>query len=285
MKAKDYFSKLKEQGKISLEDYDKFLETVPDTFEIPDAVSATLSDKFMTRERAKTDTELRKVFHRELYDAIDTAIHSSLPELDVFDANDIQNEPDTFKKLKKFAPAIQNKVKKAAGAGVEDSAKLKELKQINEDLLAKFAQKDADYQSKLEANNKQWEGKVSDFKLDHMLSEKILKYDFAEGYNKEATARLIKSDLLSTNKLALSENGQISVLEIVDGVAKPKFDDTDKNTPVTIEKLLEAQVKPFLKKNNADEGGEGTQQRQQTTKTIPVNTNGKPREVRSVAVQ
>lgn len=277
MKAKDYFSKLKEQGKISLEDYDKFLESVPD-FEVPDAVEKAVSSSFMTLDRAKADTNLRKHFHRELYDAFDAAIHEILPALDVFDAQAIQQQTDTFQKLKMSKSAIEKKIEKVAKSNPDESAKLKELKAINEELTAKFGAKDQEWQSKLEANNKNWEGKLNDFKIDHLLTEKILKYEFADGYNKEATARLIKSDLLSSNKLALSENGQISVLELVDGVAKPKFDGND---PVTIEKLLEPQVKPFLKKNNADDPGPEATKNQQTTTVKPINN----RQVRSVAVQ
>lgn len=270
MKAKEYFAKLKEQGKISLEDYDKFLETVPETFEIPDVVSATLSDKFMTRERAKTDSELRKVFHRELYDAMDAGIHESLPALDVFDAQDIQNEKDTFQKLKKMRAAIEKRIEKAGKANPDDSAKLKELKALNEELTAKFGAKDQEWQAKLEANNKKWENDLSSFKLDHALNEKILKYQIADEFDKEATTRLIKSDLLAKHKFALSENGQISVIEVVDGVAKPKFEGND---PVTLEKLLEPEVKKFLKKNNAD-GGDTTNNNGNQPITRPINNNG-----------
>lgn len=270
MKAKEYFAKLKEQGKISLEDYDKFLETIPDTLEIPDTVAATLSDKFMTRDRAKTDSELRKVFHRELYDAVDAGIHESLPALDVFDAQDIQNEPDTFKKIKKIRAAIERKIEKVGKApSAEESQKLKELKALNEELTAKFGAKDQEWQGKLEANNQKWQKDLNDFKIDHTLSEKILKYSLADEFDKDSVTRLIKLDLLNKNSLALGENGQIIVQEVVDGKAKPKFDGND---PVTIEKLLEAQVKPFLKKNNSDAGD--TQQQQQQTQTRQINNNG-----------
>lgn len=280
MKAKDYFVKLKEQGKINLEDYDKFTESLPD-FEIPEAVEKAISGSFMTVDRAKTDTILRKHFHRELYDAIDAKIHESLPSFDVFDAQAIQNETDTFKKLGMVKSAIDKKIEKVSKANPDEGAKLKQLKEQNEELLAKFTAKDSEWQGKLDANNKTWESKLSDYKLDRELSDKIMKFDFADGIDKEAYTRLIKMDLLSNNTLALSENGQISVLEKVDGVAKPKFDGND---PVTIDKLLEARVKPFLKKNNANEGGEATQQSQQTTIVKPVN-NGTARPVRSVAVQ
>lgn len=269
MKLKEYFAKLKEQGKISVEEYDAFLETLPEA-EVPESVEKAISDKFMTLDRAKSDDKLRSIFHRELYDAVDAGIHESLPALDVFDAQEIQNEKDTFKKIKKIRAAIERKIEKVSKApSAEESQKLKDLKALNEELTAKFGAKDQEWQSKIEANNKKWEKDLNDFKLDHSLSEKILKYSLADEFDKDSVTRLIKLDLLNKNSLALGENGQIIVQEVVDGKAKPKFEGND---PVTIEKLLEAQVKPFLKKNNSDAGD--TQQQQQQTQTRQINNNG-----------
>lgn len=269
MKLKEYFAKLKEQGKISGEEYDTFLDTLPEG-EVPDTISATLSDKFLTRDRAKADSELRKAYHRELYDAVDASIHEILPELDVFDASAIQEEKDTFKKLKMTKAAITNKITKASKTGTGDSEKLKELKALNEELTLKFGLKDQEWQGKLEANNKKWEGDLNSFKLDHSLSERISKYSIAEEFEKDSVTRLIKQDLLGKNVLALGENGQIIVQEIVDGKAKPKFEGND---PVTIEKLLESSVKPFLKKNNADDKDTSQQQQNNTQRRVIQNGN------------
>ena len=59
MKAKDFFNKLKTDGKITDEDFVKFIDTLPD-IEIPDTAVTAFERSFLTPERAITHNEVRR---------------------------------------------------------------------------------------------------------------------------------------------------------------------------------------------------------------------------------
>lgn len=250
MKAKDYFLKLKAQGKITNEAFDKFVETIPE-FDLPDELEVELGNRFMTQERAMVDQKLQKHFHAQLYDAVDASIAEILPSLDAFEANEINTQRDTFKKIKMLRDGFTKSIEKAKKGNPDESKKVKDLQTVNEELTAKIGLINTDWEKKLGEVQKKHAGEFKSFKIDSTLKGLIGNYQIADDFeDKDAVKRLIHSELVGKNHFDLSENGQILVQEIENGIAKPKFIGND---PVTIDKLLETAVKPFLKRNNGGE--------------------------------
>lgn len=252
MKSKDLFKKLKDQGKIANDDYDKFVESVPE-FEVPDTVFASIEDNFLTRERATADPKIVGKIRAEVFDAVDENLKGILPVLDVFSASEIDKETDTFKKLKLFKKAIPDTIDKAKKANPDEAEKVKELNKQNAELLEKIAKINSEKEVEKTNLQKGFEEEKKSILLDWSLRDKLSKFTLADEHKdlREAITTLILTDVKGKEKLTLDEKGQIVVIEeIVNGVPKPKFKGNDQ---VTIDELLAEKVKPYLKRNNADE--------------------------------
>lgn len=251
MKLKDYFQKLKEQAKITNEDFDKFLVNVPDA-ELPDSVYASIEENFLTKERAYADKSIGGKIRSEVYDSIDTALHEILPSLNVFNASDINSEKDTFKKIKLLKTGVNESLEKSKSPGSPDKKVEEQQAKTIAELTEKIKSINEEYQTKVAELTKNHSAELESTKLNHALMSKIGSYTFADEFNdpkrKEAATKLILAELETGGNHISLKDGQIIVSELQDGVPKPKFNGND---PVTIEKLLETAVDPFIKKNTA----------------------------------
>lgn len=251
MKSKDFYSKLKEQGKIDSEDYTKFTETVPE-YEIPDLVFNAIQDNFLTRERALSDPKIGGKIRAEVYDGVDAQITALLPDLDVFDAEKISNEKDTKSKIRLVQEAIKNKVEKVKKSNPSKEEEVKELNKQNSELVEKIKAINLERETEKNQLLKKFETEKGEMILDSALKNKVSKFEFAPEHSKlkDTITNVLLLDLKQKNVLSVDESGNIKVQEIVNGVAKDRFNGND---PVTIDKLLEEGVSPYLKRNNADD--------------------------------
>jgi len=250
MKSKEYYSKLKEQGKIESEDFNKFLETVPD-YEIPDPIYKTLQDNFLTRDRAFSDSKIGGKIRSEVYDGVDAEITKLLPVLDVFDADKISQEKDTKKRIAMFEDAIKNIVTKAKKENPSKEEEVKELNKQNAELLQKIKAINIERDTEKKELLTKFETEKKGILLDHTLRAKIAKFEFAPEHKdiKEDITNIILLGLKNNNVLTADERGEIRVQFLnAQGQAEDKFNGND---PVTIDKLLEEKVSPYLKRNNA----------------------------------
>lgn len=250
-KQKDFFTKLKEQGKISKPEFDKFIESLADN-DIPDDIIAEIEDKFMTRERALADSDIGRKARAEVYDAIDE-------EFDVLKESDFKSFLDEkqvaalqsgntlrrLQALKKIIPETIKKIK-ANGGGDEDLKKLlkereKALDELGQEKVALSQKLEKD----LEARDDQWKKKLEDIELNYHLDKLTNKFTLAESFDRNAVTRVVMSDIKGNNLKLIDTNGQKSVV-VYDEHGKPKYNG---NSPVTIESLLEQGFKPFLKKS------------------------------------
>jgi hypothetical protein len=290
MKFKDYFSKLKEQGKIANEEYDKFLESVPDG-ELPDALFTILQDKFLTIDRAATHKDVYGKIKRENLDPIDNDLKKLLTFIDGVDkhkAVEISGLNSTYDKLAAITasfPQIIDKVKQTPGGDEEAKKQLEELKKINKELTDRIGNLNTEFSTKEKNLLKQFSEKEHDMKLEWELQNKARSFTLAEAHEtlRDPITRVILTDLRNENILKLGEKpGEVLVYEDANGTLRPKFNGND---PVVIDKLLEAKFAPYIKKSNADDG-DGKQQRNPQVKTFPVTTDNKPvRQGRSTTVQ
>ncbi len=289
MKFKDYFLKLKEQGKINSEDYTKFLETVPDG-EMPDSIFQVLENSFLTPERAITHPDVNKRLRAEFLDPIDNHLKKFVENIDKVDkyaAMDIskitkkigdKEIPDTYKQMVAIAekmPSIFEKLKVAPND--EDAKKqLKDKEKIIEELTEKFNQIETSNKNHLKTVEEEAYRKISDYKLTSELEKLANSYNFADAY-KDTRPKLTKailSELRAKNILSYAEkeDGE-SVITVqhtdpADGILKPKFNG---NTAVTIQSLLDDELKPFLKVNGVD-SQEGQTHQKFTVDTQTPNT-------------
>lgn len=250
MKSTDYFKKLQEQGKITSEDFVKFIPTVPE-FEIPDAAFAAIEESFLTRERALADPKIGGKIRAEVYDGVDQNIAKILPTLDVFDANEIANEKDTHKKLKLLNDGIAKKIEKVAKDKPNQEEQVKELNKTVAELTERIKAGNTERENERLELAKKFDSEKGQILLDYSLKDKINKFTIADEHLllKESITNIILTDLKSKHTLSV-QDGQIQVQEIVNGVPKPLFNGND---PVTVEKLLEDRIQPYLKRNNVDD--------------------------------
>lgn len=250
MKSTDYFKKLQDQGKITNDDFVKFLPTVPE-FEIPEAAFAAIEDSFLTRDRAVADPKIGGKIRAEVYDGIDQNIAKILPSLDVFDAKGISEEKDTHKKLKLLNDAVNNSIEKAKKDKPNQEEQVKELNKTVSELTERIKARNTEIEVEKLELSKKFDTEKGQILLDYSLKDKINKYQIADEHLplKESITNIILTDIKGKHSLSV-QDGQIQVQEIVNGVAKPLFNGND---PVTVDKLLEDRIGPYLKRNNAEE--------------------------------
>lgn len=259
MKSKDFFKKLKSDGKINQAEYDGFIDAVPE-FDIPDKAVEAFESSFMTAERAITHPEVNSKLRAELLDPVDRDI-AKLLEHDLKDyipheeVSRLKGEKSTYKKVGGLGPAVLEAIKKLKTSPSTDEdtkKKLKTLEESNQELIGKIESINKEYSTKEETIKSEWEKKFHDYRLDGELEKMSNSFTLAEAYEetRPAITKVTLADLKSKHSLSLGEkDGQIAI-NVLDKEGKPKFNG---NSPVTINQLLEEAYKPFIKKNNSDD--------------------------------
>jgi len=260
MKTKDFYSKLKEQGKIDSPDFDAFIESLDG--DIPDAVTKAIEDNFLTRERAMSDRQVSMDIWGKALVPVDKEIDritTFIESLDKGLANDIRwmvkdlgpdkRVPDTFKQLGKISQSLPKILEKVKAAPVDDEATKKKLADYErniQELTGKFTEAEKSYNDRLEQQKLESEKYLNDYKIDTQLQSMGNKFTLAEAYekNREDFTQVFLSKIKSDNDLRLGDKNEIQVYDRESG--KPKFNG---NSPVTITSLLEEKFKPFLKQS------------------------------------
>lgn len=284
-KQKDFFSKLKEQGRIQNPDFDKFLEALKDE-DIPESVVKSIEDNFLTRERAMVDQNIHGKIKRDVLDPVDNDIMEFLdtvkdysdPGLDQL----IRNEPNTYNRLKSLKKLLPEVLKKAKGNPATDEdtkKKLKEYEKTIQEFGDKFTAAEKDYHKRAEELEKNWGSKFNDYKLNTELEKLTNKFTLAEAFEETRPyiTEVTLTKLKNSNKLALGEKDGRPFIIVNDEEGKPKYNG---NSPVTIDSLLDEAYKPFIKKS------EGQQSRQENSKTtVKTDTQPKIRQGASTTVK
>lgn len=263
MKIKDYFLKLKEQGKIKSEDYDKFVETVPEG-EMPDTIFPILESTFLTLDRAAADKGVKARIKSDLLDPIDNDLKTMLKHLPSEDVIEIERAESTYKKMELIREALPKAIAKASKAPNDEEAKkkLQESQAAIHELTEKFTKLNSEREAEKKTLQSDYENKIKGFRLDTHLESLANSYTFADVF-KDARPTLTKAilgEIKAKNKLDLVEKEGELDIHILDENGAPRFEG---NTPVTISSLLEPVFKPYLKANNSEQQqqNQGTQQR------------------------
>lgn len=272
MLKKDFFAKLKEQGRINNPDFDKFIEGIKDTEDFPDAVVKAIEDNFLTRERAAADKDIHGKIKREVLDPVDHEIKELFETLKEYGDSSFENiintDQNTYNKVKAVKKLIPDALKKAKGNPVTDDETKKKLldqEKTIQELTDKFSTAEKDYSKKIKETETTWESKFHDFRLGTELQNIGNKYTLAEAFEetRPAITEVIMSKIRQSNNLKLGEKDGRPTIIVNDENGKPKFNG---NTPVTVENLLDEAYKPFLKKSES--GGGGTRDNPKTTTKV-----------------
>lgn len=270
---KEFFLKLKEQGKIDKPEYDAFVAALSDT-EVPDTVVQAIEENFFTLERALAHKDIARKIRRETLNPVDnelkTIFDGAMKDfLDPASEIEIKKDENTFNKLKllaKMIPDALSKTKLKTGVIDEETKKkLSEYERNIQELVENNNKKDRTHAEQLEAYKAVAQKELHDYKLDTELQMMGNKFTLAEAYeqNRGSIAKMILSDIKGSNSLRLEEKDGRHIIQVVDEHGNIKFNGT--NTAVTIDSLLEEKYKPFLKQS---EGGNGSQNSQSRTTTV-----------------
>lgn len=251
MKAKDFFKKVNDQGKINNEDANKVFEAIPE-IEIPDVWVNLFSEGFLTRERAEADPKIAQKIKAETLNAVDEKLKLIHPLLDAPGLEAFTKEANTYKKIESVVNLIPKLLDKAKGENPSTDEKVKQLEKNVQEFADKVTSVTREKDEFIKGIQKQHEEEKAGLKLDWTLDKKLGEYTFADEFIpiKPAIIKNIVDTVRTSNTLQLDDKGQILVVEYdsTTKTAKPKFNGND---PVTIDSLLTEPLKNFLKKNNS----------------------------------
>lgn len=257
MKTKDFFKKLKDQGKINNAEFDTFIESIPD-FEIPDTVIPVFEESFFTKDRALSHKDISGPLWSKALDPIDNDIKEILKFLPAETVIDIEKQDSTYKKMAAVKAGIQTAIQKAGKNPVDEDVKKKlhEKESVIQDLMSKIEKINTDYATKEKTIASEWEGKFKNYRLDSELEKLANSFTFADAYkdSRPALTKALLGEIKTKNKLDLVEKDGGIDLVVLDESGAPRFNG---NSPVTISSLLEEPFKPFLKVNNNDQQQNG----------------------------
>lgn len=259
MKLKQHFTVLKGQAKLENEDFNKFIEAIPDDMEIPDVAVNLLSENFLTRQRATADKQVYDKIRSEALDSIDAKIKDIMPILSATDREAIEKEKSTYTKLDLIKAGIDNAIKSVKNDNPDVNEQVKELKKTQTELTEKIKSINLEHETSVKSIKEGFEKDKKGMKLDWTLDKKLSEFEFGDEYKtvRPTLTESIISKIKTEHVLELDEKGNIQVFD--KDTQKPKFNGND---PVTIDHLLVEPLKPFIKKNNKDEGGQQRQQQQ-----------------------
>lgn len=285
MKLKDFFSQLKTQGKISLEEYDKFIEGVPEG-EISDNVVKAFEGSFMTLDRAAANPEIISKVKLQALNPLDNDIKKMLQVIEGIDkhkAVEISgltrhgDHPDTYKQSMAIAEYLPKLVEKLKVAPTDEDSKKKiaDLQKINSDLTEKFSTVEKEKETWKKGIETEFGKREKDYKINGHLENMARSYTFAEAYeaNRGLLTKAILGDLKSSNQFDITMkdgNEVLEVFELKDGVMSPKFNG---NNPVTAQSLLDEKFKALLKQNGTDNNSDDQMKTQQFRTTDNQNQN------------
>lgn len=283
MKYKDFFTKLKKDGKITQVEFDTAIETAPDA-DFPDKAVEAFESAFLTHERAAVDKQVHSKLKREFLDPLDNdfkKILTLIDSVDKFKASEIDKIGSTYEKsaaITAYLPELLNKVK-AAPTDEDSKKKLKEKEEAVADLMQRIEKMNKEYADKEKFFQTEAEKKISDFRLNMELEKMANSIKFGKAYSDDTIRKDITkaklSELRASNSLSLVEKDGQTLIQVTDKEGKPRFHNNG-NSAVTINQLLEEAFKPYIKANNTGDDDEGEGQTQpQETKRFKVQDDGK----------
>jgi hypothetical protein len=276
MKLKDFFTKLKTDGKITQAEFLAAIETIPE-FEFPDKAIEAFEAAFLTIDRAATDKQVHSKLKREFLDPLDNDFKKILTVVDGFDkfkASEIDKIGSTYEKsaaITAYLPELLAKIKATPGTDEEAKKELKKAKDTVQELMGKIETINTDTAEREKHWQKESEEKISGYRLRTELEKRANSIKFGKAYTDEIVRKDItkgKLDKLIASKVLqlIEKDGQDPDILVLDAEGKPRFNG---NSAVTINSLLEDEFKVYIKANNSGDE-EDEEDGKQVTKRFKV---------------
>lgn len=260
MKLKAFLEKLKKDTGATLPEFDTVIAAAPD-FEVDDKVVAEYDSKLYTVDRALNDSiiagQLQTKARTEVWDKIDSLVEPFLPLLDEETAKEVKGSKKTYDRIEKLQTAVKAQLDKAKAAGKDSPQELK-------DLQKKLSTVEEEYNRKLNDQESQWKQKyesqeknLKNVNLDFILKNKIFKHQFAKEFEsrRETIANLLIADWKRQHLLSSKDDGDVLVQYDDNGTVRDRFDGS--NQKMTIDSLIQKDLEPYVKKNNAGDDNPG----------------------------
>jgi hypothetical protein len=248
MKGSDFVKKINEPLGITIPD--DVLAKLGEV-ELPDDLQAKFGEVFISRERAKHDSEIvehiTKEDRKNTFRIFDEKIKTFLPMVGTEHQNVINNTFETFKKMDILKTAMEEARKNDKGKVSED------VQKIESEWAEKMKSLRDDHAKQLQA----LEQKNKENQFEWIVTSKVKDYALADQFQplKDHLVHLAITDLKNQGYHYEVENGTVAIKkEDENGVKRDVFE-KGTETKLTLDKMLNTFVDPFIKKNNA-EGGE-----------------------------
>jgi hypothetical protein len=242
MKGSEFLKKLNETLGVQIPE-----ETLTQLsgIEFPDELQTKHGEIFISRERAKHDEQIvehiTKEDRKNNFKIFDEKIKQFIPLIGQEQGNVISNTFETFKKMDMLRTAVEDSIKTSKGKVSED------VRKVEEEWATKLRVKEEDYNKQLAAQ----EAKSKEMQLEFVIKSKLLGYNFADSFKsvKEQLTQMAIIDLKSKPYIYELENGAVAIRQEKDGVKRDVFEPNTENK-LTLEKMLDTFVDPFVAKNN-----------------------------------
>lgn len=252
MKGSEFFKKVNDPLGVQIpEDVLAKLAEI----EVPDDLQSKFSEVYISKERAKHEPEIiehvAKETRKDVFRIVDEKIKTLYPFVGQDHQNVLSNTFETYKKLDILKAAL-DEAKKNDSKGKVSS---EDIQKVENEWAEKLKAEKAAHQKEIETLHV----KNKEAQFEWIVSSKLGGYTLADQFSplKDNLAQLALIDLKKKNYLYEVENGTVFVRKEENGIKRDAFEDGTENK-LTLERLLDKFVDPFVKKNNAETNNKPT---------------------------
>jgi hypothetical protein len=265
MKLTDFVKGMNETLKVNIPA--ETLTTL-ESVELPDEFGTKFKEIYISKERAKNDSEIIdhvvKEERRNIFGVFDKKSETFMSLLADEDKEEISKTFQTYEKYSKLAAALEKSFKANKGKSSE------EVQKIQEELTTKIkAQTDL-----LKQKEEEWSAKFEDTQFEFTIKDLIKSYNLADAYKAkvDSITKLAIIDFKEKPYKYKLENGKYAILKEKDGIQSYAFEEGTENK-LTLEKQLDKFMDDFTAKSTGGAGGEPVNGKPKPTPT-PTPTPG-----------
>lgn len=253
MKLNEVLKLIVDKGNIQDSNFETVLaaSTLKD-IEVPDSFMVNFNNNYFTKDRALNDVslvgELQKKSNKSVFDAMDAKMNDGFLSLIApEDAQKIKETKETFEKYDLYKAAINK-----AFETTKEATKGKVNTDANK-ILEEKTKEINDLHIKYKGELKELDQRLNDNFIENTLKTKVLGYNFADAYKplKTSIADLAVNNVRKNYKVSL-DKGELKLLKQVDG-SDSFVEAFEGNEKLTVDKLLEKELKQFVAVSNAAE--------------------------------